>query len=195
MPEQRRRVSWRPLVRSLHRDCGYLAVGLTVVYALSGLAVNHVADWDSNFIRYRRQHTLQGALPPDERSAAREVLNRLRIEGAPQKVERYAPDELRIQLENRTLTVNPETGRVVEEGQKPRPFFRAANWLHLNRGKKAWTVVADLYAVGLLFLALSGMFMLPGRNGLAGRGGLLVLLGAAIPILYVLLSPAAQALK
>ena len=37
----------RPWVRAIHRDLGYVAVGLTFVYAISGLAVNHVADWDS----------------------------------------------------------------------------------------------------------------------------------------------------
>jgi uncharacterized protein len=76
----------------------------------------------------------------------------------------------------------------VDEGQKPRFLLRIANWLHLNRGKKAWTYVADTYAAGLLFLAISGMFMLPGKNGMKGRGALLVLIGVAVPALYVTLS-------
>ena len=38
--------------------------------------------------------------------------------------------------------------------------------------KKAWTYFADGYAVFLLFLALSGLFMIPGRKGLFGREGL-----------------------
>lgn len=64
-------------------------------------------------------------------------------------------------------------------------FIRAANWLHLNRGKKAWTWFADGYAVVLLFLATSGIFMLPGRKGLLGRGAVLVGLGIAIPLIYL----------
>jgi hypothetical protein len=40
----------------------------------------------------------------------------------------------------------------------------------------------------LLFLATSGLFMLPGRKGLLGRGAILALLGAAVPIVYVVLS-------
>ena len=77
---------------------------------------------------------------------------------------------------------------VVEEGQTPRLLLRVANWLHLNRGKQAWTYVADAYAVLLLYLAASGLFMLPGRKGLLGRGGLIALAGAAVPIVYVVLS-------
>ncbi len=59
---------------------------------------------------------------------------------------------------------------MIEEGQKPRFFLRLANWLHLNRGKKAWSYVADTYAVILLFLASSGLFMIPGKKGIKGRG-------------------------
>jgi hypothetical protein len=63
-----------------------------------------------------------------------------------------------------------------------------SNWLHLNRGKSAWTFIADAYAILLLGLAISGMFMLPGRRGLRGRGAVLVALGVSIPVLYVTLS-------
>jgi hypothetical protein len=58
----------------------------------------------------------------------------------------------------------------------------------LNRGKKAWKYVADGYAVFLLFLAASGLFMIPGRKGIMGRGAILALLGALVPVLYVVLS-------
>ena len=75
-----------------------------------------------------------------------------------------------------------------DELQKPRFFLRAANWLHLNRGKKAWTYVADSYAGALLLLAMSGMFMIAGKKGFFGRGAVFVALGIAIPVLYVTLA-------
>src|SRR5262249_47943055 len=95
---------------------------------------------------------------------------------------------LQIVFDKRTLHVNTMTGHVLDEDQKPRFFLRTANWLHLNRGKKAWTYVADAYAAGLVLLALSGIFLNPGRKGLPGRGGVLVALGAIVPIAYVALS-------
>ncbi|HTE17095.1 MAG TPA: PepSY-associated TM helix domain-containing protein [Armatimonadota bacterium] len=188
MAEPRPRRAWRPLVRAWHRDLGYLLVGFTLVYALSGLAVNHVADWNPSFETYRTVHELRAPVPGDEAGASAAVLQRLRIREQPTEVKRWAPDQLDILLKNRTLHVNPESGRVVEEGQKPRLLLHAVNWLHLNRGKRAWTLVADAYAIGLLFLAISGMFMLPGKNGMRGRGGILVALGIAVPVLYVVLS-------
>jgi hypothetical protein len=149
--------------------------------------VNHVADWDPNFSSYSRSYTVRGALPDEPRPAAEAVLRELKLRGTIRQT--YAAgDRLDIRLDDRRLHVDRQTGRVVEEGQQPRFLLRAVNWLHLNRGKKAWTLVADLYAVGLLFLALSGLFMLPGKNGLKGRGGVLVALGVAVPVLYVVLS-------
>src|SRR5262245_48750734 len=171
----------RPLLRALHRDAGYLAVGLTCVYALSGLAVNHVKDWDPSFDDYERV----SRVPPlsaaeDDAAIARRVLSALRIDEPPRDVYRESDDALAITFDKRSLHVTLSSGEVLEQGQEPRFFLRAANYLHLNRGKKAWTWVADIYALALLGLALSGMFMLPGRKGLLGRGAILVLLGAAV---------------
>lgn len=182
------RFSWRPLLRSLHRDAGYLAVGFTLIYAMSGLAVNHVADWDPSFRSYQAVRQLKLPLPAEDRAAAEAVLRQLGTRGPAREVYRAALDQLDVRLDKGSLHVNPLTGRVVEEGQKPRFLLRIANWLHLNRGKKAWTFVADTYAIFLLFLACSGIFMLPGRNGIRGRGGLFVAIGIAVPVLYVVLS-------
>jgi hypothetical protein len=187
-PEPRRRLAWRPVVRSLHRDMGYLAVGLTLVYACSGLAVNHLADWDPNFTAFKAAHELKTAFSGSDQEAAKAILGKLGLKETPQEIYRAAPDQLEITLSTRKIHANPLTGRVVEEGRKARPFLRLANWLHLNRGKKAWTLFADTYAVGLLLLAASGMLMLPGKNGMRGRGAILVGLGVALPVAYLLWS-------
>jgi hypothetical protein len=183
-----RRFSWRPWLRALHRDAGYFIIGLSVIYALSGLAVNHIADWDPSFRQIDRTHEVAGPFPTDDRAAAQRVLDALAIAQAPNEVYRASDTQLEIVFDKRTLHLDPTTGRVVEEGQEPRLFLRLANWLHLNRGKKAWTYVADTYAVLLLWLAISGLFMIPGRKGLLGRGAIITAIGAAVPIAYVVLS-------
>jgi hypothetical protein len=185
MPERWR---IRPLLRALHRDAGYLGVGLTVVYAVSGIAVNHIADWDPSFQSYEHTHQLKGKLAGDDDAIARSVLAQLQIDGTPREVYRESDDQLDITFDDRTLHVTPSTGEVLEQGQEPRFFLRAANYLHLNRGKRAWSYIADAYAALLLFLAFSGMCMLAGRKGFWGRGIVLVTLGAAVPIAYVTLS-------
>jgi len=183
-----RRAKWRPWLRALHRDFGYVAVGLTLIYACSGLAVNHIADWDPSFHSYARTYDL-GPLQGDDATIARTVEQRLNIDATPRDVFRAAPDRLDLAFDGkRTVHVDPLTGHVVDEGQKPRVLLRIANWLHLNRGKKAWTYIADAYAVALLFLALSGVFMIAGKKGFFWRGAIFVALGLAIPAVYVVAS-------
>jgi hypothetical protein len=188
--EKKKKVRFRPWLRAAHRDIGYVAVGLTFVYALSGLAVNHITDWsdgDPSFKTYSRTMPL-GAVEGDDAAIAETLRRRLGIKETPREVYRESPEQIDVLFDKRTLHVNPQTGHVVDEGQKPRFILRFANWLHLNRGKKAWTYVADSYAAALLVLATSGMFMIAGKKGLLGRGAILVGLGVAIPVVYVVLA-------
>lgn len=182
----KKRLKWRPWMRAMHRDLGYIAVGLTLVYALSGLALNHIADWDSNFSSFTRTHQVtltQG----DEVGSA---LRALDIDETPTQIERYGTARIDVTLTERrsTLHINPQTGQVVEEGSEPRFLLRVLNWLHLNRGKAAWTLIADAFAGVLVFLAISGVLMIPGRQGIKGRGAWLVSAGVVVPLLYVILS-------
>jgi hypothetical protein len=185
---RRRRFNARPWLRALHRDVGYLAVGFTFIYALSGLAVNHIADWDPNFRSAARTHQLPAPLTGGDEPVSKRVIEALGIEEPPREIYRAAANRLEIVFDKGALHVETDTGKVLDDRQKPRFFLRAANYLHLNRGKKAWTWVADTYAVFLLFLACSGLFMIPGKKGLLGRGALLATLGALVPALYVLFS-------
>lgn len=186
---RRPRFPWRRWLRALHRDAGYFVVGLTFIYALSGLAVNHIGEWDPSFTPYDETRELGRALEGGDEEVAAEALAALGLDEEPEDLYRPEPDRLEILLAEKTVHVDTATGRVYGEGQEPRFFLRVANWLHLNRGKEAWTWIADTYAVLLLFLATSGLWMLPGRKGLFGRGGLLLALGILVPVLYVVLSP------
>jgi hypothetical protein len=181
------RKRWRAWLRAIHRDVGYLAVGLTVVYAVSGLAINHISSWDPNFISYERERQIDPipAEVPDA-EAVRRVRDALDL-GEPRTTFR-AGDELHLEFDDRQIVVYGDSGLVIDQGRKARFFLRAANWLHYNRGKAAWTYIADGYAVLLLYLAISGLFMIKGKLGLRWRGALLVSLGAAVPIAYVVLS-------
>lgn len=179
---------WRGWLRAVHRDLGYLAVGFTIIYAVSGLAINHIADWDPNFKASERTITI-APIPadlPDAEAVQRVVA--AAATGTPDDVFR-AGDEIRLSYASGTqVTAIGDTGEVTIQARSSRFFLRVANWLHYNRGKKAWTYLADLYAVMLLYLAVSGIFMIKGRLGLRWRGAVLVSLGVAIPAAYVLLS-------
>ena len=131
----------RPWVRAAHRDIGYVAVGLTVVYALSGLSVNHLTDWkdgDANFQNYSREvdvaplPTKTGDAEKDDRAVSDAVRAKLGISQEPREVYRIDATKLDVTFDKRTVHVDLEAQRAIDEGQKPRFFLRAANWLHLN---------------------------------------------------------------
>jgi hypothetical protein len=178
------RKRFRVWLRACHRDIGYLAVGLTFVYALSGLAINHIGEFDPNFKETVATHTLPAPLPADDKAAERMVRDALGIQSEPRDVFIEATT-IEMQFDRRTILVDRKSGQVTDKREQPRFFLRVANWLHYNRGKAAWTYIADGYAVFLLFLAISGPLLLKGKKGLWGRGAILILLGSLAPILYV----------
>ena len=68
-----------------------------------------------------------------------------------------------------------------------RTVIRESNFLHLNAPKKVWTYVADVFAVALAFLAISGLFMIKGKNGITGRGAWMTALGILLPIIFLII--------
>ena len=175
----------RRLVIATHRDVGYFFAGMTVLYAISGIAVNHVEDWNPNYVLRTATHEV-GRLPEGDRNGvASEVLRRLAITETPRSVVRMSPGTLKIFLDNRTLTVTLPDGSIHDERARRRRGFFELNYLHLNHGKGFWTWFADLYAAGLLVLACTGIFIISGRKGLGGRGLWLLLAGLSIPLVYL----------
>jgi hypothetical protein len=187
------RKRWRAWLRAVHRDIGYLAVGFTVIYAMSGIAMNHIDDWDPNFHATEITRTIApiGAELSDA-EATRRIAEAAGASGAIDDLYR-AGDEVRLSYQNGTkLTAIGDTLTV--QRRRDRLFFRVADWLHATRGKQAWKFIADLYAGLLLYLAISGIFMIKGRLGLRWRGAALIALGLAAPLGYIVLSggPGAQ---
>ena len=177
---------WRAWLRALHRDLGYLTVGLTIIYAVSGLALNHIGQWDPNFTTVHREQTIEkiAADVPDDVAIARAAKDVGLPDEAVQTAARYG-DEIHFEQPGGTVVVYGDSGLVVEDARQSRFFLRLANWLHEVRGKPQWRYIADAYACILLFLAIGGLFMIKGRLGLKWRGSALVLAGALVPVFYV----------
>lgn len=178
----------RHLLRVVHRDLGYIAVALTLAYGLSGIAVNHIEDWNPNY-RYDNHAVDVGPLPVGDLSAMQtQVVAKLSlplasVRGHVQENER----EFRVFLDGgQEVRVDINTGRGTYHGIARRKVFFEVNALHLNNLKGLWTYVADIFALALMVLALTGMTMMKGDRGLAGRGKWFVLAGLAIPVTAVI---------
>ena len=179
-------MSWRRWNYLLHRDIGFLCIGLTLLYAISGVAVNHIQQWNPSYSVERVETNIGPVVGnPADAATALTILERL---SEPGKLESsYRPDRNSLQLfvEGRSITVDLPSGHVVHDRAIPRPVLREMNFLHLNHPKKAWTWFADLYAVALAFLAISGLFML--RRKTLRRGLVLTVVGVVIPVFFLIL--------
>lgn len=204
------RWKWRATLTWIHRDAGFLAIGLTLVYAVSGIAVNHRHDWD-----YNRSTSIETSpigtpaellaeLGPDRVAALRadptaisdpEVVVLAERVGAaigraapPKNLFWRGPDRLSLHFdtgERDVVEYTLSTGSAEHVVTRDRPLLRDLNYLHLNEGRHAWTWIADGYAVVLVFLAISGAVIVRGRKGLWGRGGVLLALGVLLPLVAV----------
>lgn len=186
---------WRAWLRAFHRDFGYLAIGFTVIYAVSGIAQNHIEDWgDVSYKSYESTKTI-AAIPDDvPDDVAIETVADAAALGTPSASFR-AGDEVRLEYANGAKATAIGTELTIQ-GRERRAFIGAANWLHTARNKSGWRYVADAYALLLLYLAISGIFMIKGRLGLKWRGALLISLGVSVPVAAVMLSgPAVRAAK
>lgn len=178
---------WRAWLRAIHRDVGYLAIGFTVIYAVSGIAQNHIEDWgDISFAATERAVTIAPIAADVPDAVAIQRVAEAAGLGAPTSSLRTG-DEVRLEYAS-GAKVTAIGGEVTVQTRVRRPLIGVANWLHKARGKKAWKYLADAYAVFLLYLAISGIFMIKGRLGLKWRGTVLIGTGIAVPVLYVVLS-------
>ncbi|MCE9635249.1 MAG: PepSY-associated TM helix domain-containing protein [Planctomycetes bacterium] len=177
-------MNWRFWVRVLHRDVGYFLTGLVVVFALSGIAVNHVDSWNPSYARTTAAVDIGPLVAADLDGMEREVVARVPLDPADVKGRhRESPHSFRVFLdEGGEVSVDPATGRGTMLRVRRRPVLFEANALHLNHLKGVWTWVSDAFAVLLAGLAITGLFMLRGSNGLAGRGKWFVAGGLAVPV-------------
>ena len=179
---------WRKWNNIIHRDLGYLAFGLTVIYAISGIAVNHVHDWNPNY-RIETITSNVGAVADSStavtQAMVQAVLETLGETGEITGMHAVTPQSLQFFVDERSFVLDVTTGDVVYKKVDRRVGLHEMNFLHLNHPKKLWTYVADLYAVVLLILAVTGLFVIGGKKGIKGRGAWLATAGVLLPLLFL----------
>ena len=180
---------FRKVIRSLHRDIGYFCIGMTIVFAVSGLAVNHIDDWNPNYEVTHQSKPIN--IDPVQKES--EQLNSLilaQLELDTKIRTEFWESENRLKLfaaEDTTIEVDFKKQVAVIETVRQRPILSAFNRLHLNEANKAWVIFSDLFAVLLLFLAFSSFFMLKGKNSVLSLKGLWVVAGFLVPMVFILI--------
>ena len=175
-------------LRILHRDLGYLAVGLTIIFSVSGIAVNHIDDWNPNFSKEIEYLPLNNYnQTDDEAEIVQKTLKQLDIPAtAYRSTFQPNPETLNIYTDEGELQLNLTSGMLRWESIGKRFLLFDFNFLHLNSGRDAWKWFSDAFAIVLIFLALSGLFLIKGRKGFKWRGTVLSLIGILLPVLLMI---------
>jgi len=169
----------------LHRDFGYLFFGMTVIYALSGIAINHRHDWNPNYVIISesiQEAPVSGKL---NKSQVLQILEKYGVADDYRKHYYPYPDYLKVFLNGGIAVLDQESGEGSIDITRKRLMFREMNYLHYNPSIH-WTWISDIYAGALILLALSGLLIPRGADGITARGAWLTLLGIIIPVLFII---------
>ena len=182
--------AFRKWSRIIHRDVSYLFAGMILIYALSGILMNHRRDLNPHYsVEVKEFKVTQDFSDKDkiDKALVLEVLQPL--EEADNYTKHYFQKDGRMKVflkGGSNLVVDTQTGAAVYEKLERRFLLSDMVKLHYNPGKW-WTTFSDVFAVSLILITLTGMVMIKGKKGFWGRGGVLFIIGILVPILFLIL--------
>ena len=180
--------SWRKWSRIIHRDLSFFFSGMVLIYAISGIVMNHRDSINPNFSIERKEYKITRQWSDKNEITQADVISLLVPLGEEENYTKYyfpKPDLMKVFLKGGSnLQVEIHTGQATYESVTRRPVISAMARLHYNPGKW-WTVFADVFAIGLIIITLTGVIMIKGNMGLTGRGGVKLAAGVLVPLLFL----------
>ncbi len=179
--------SLRRLNIATHRDLGYFFCALILAYCISGIALNHIDDWNPDFFINKSE-----VIVPESYSAETFTDAEARSISKLVGEEKYKVfdfptfDQVKIYYHNATLHVNFSTRKALYEKLTRKPLFYETNVLHRN-SLKGWKWASDVFAIALIIINLTGLFILKGKHGITKRGKWLVIAGFIPPVAALIL--------
>ncbi len=177
----------RKWLRILHRDFGYFIVGITLIYAISGILLNHRNDFNPDFKIITRD--VQVELPPGppfNEKTLKPIIEAIDDFVVYKRAYLTRHGNLKVFINNGEIIIDPETGKGELEYLKKRAIFFEMNMLHRVATHRSWKWFSDAMMVILIFVTISGIFILKGKNGFERRGWWLILAGMVVPLAYMI---------
>jgi len=182
-------MKWRKINRIIHRDLGYFFFGMTVIYAVSGIVLNHRNN-SGDLSVVTTNHEFIFNAPVSRSNADRNFVDSLlKLQGVDQYKQFYFPSSTTMMIYLDGGHVNLDlvrgTGNLVKV--RKLPVLTEFNFLHYNKPKKLWTWFSDSFAVSWILIAVTGLFILKGKKGITGRGALFATAGIIVPLIFLFL--------
>jgi hypothetical protein len=179
---------WRKYFRKIHTHISFFFSGVILVYAISGLTMNHLKDFNPQYMISVNDYKADGVFPRKQNLTKNEVLTLLeKVDERDNYTKHYYPNKntMKVFLKGgSSFALNTQTGEVKYEALNKRPFFSQLSFLHYNPNRW-WTFFSDVFAICLIIITLTGITMLKGKNGLKGTGGIELVAGLMIPLLFL----------
>ncbi|MBE7441743.1 MAG: PepSY-associated TM helix domain-containing protein [Flavobacteriales bacterium] len=177
----------RRLNAEWHRDLGYFFSSLILVYCISGIALNHVDDWNADFILNKKEIQLEKKFDIGEITESEiNEFNRLVGQESYKVYDFPTPDQVKIYYENSSLHVYFTEQKAIFEDVRKRPVFYQTNVLHRN-SLKGWKWASDIFAFFLIAITITGLFIVRGKYGISGRGKWLIGAGFLPPLIAIII--------
>lgn len=170
----------------LHRDLGFFFTGLIISFAISGIALNHRRAWNPTNYVYHTE-TVQVQLPGEGESFneayCKKVFAHLGMNDDFRGV-RARGKNVRVYYKNGIININKRTGAGELEVFRKRPVLGQMVQLHLS-ANSWWIWFSDLFALSLIIITITGLFLNKGKKGFKKRGWKLTATGLIVPLVFV----------
>lgn len=180
-------MKFRKANRAVHRDVGYFCSSLILAYCISGIALNHVDEWNPDFIIHRDTIRFEQNWSRDQIKPADIIILAGKAGYKSYKVYDFpTPDQVKVYFDQASLHVYLDQKWGLYEHIRRRPLFYQTNVLHRN-SVHGWKWASDVFAILLIALNLTGVIILKGKYGISGRGKWFILLGLIPPLVVLII--------
>ena len=175
--------------RNIHRDVAYFYLGLIIAFSISGIFLNHRQWWHPMDYTYKVEN-IELQLPKNKDDITKEFL----VEESKKwnlqdkfRGFRIRDGKLNVGFKDSDLRVDLETGKGERSYSMRTPLLGQMTVLHVDTST-AWIWYSDIFGIGMIVIALTGMFIIKkGKTSFWQRGWKLALLGVIFPLVFLFL--------
>lgn len=173
--------------RVLHKDLSFFFSGIILVYAVSGIILNHRDTLNADYSVTVNKFTVADIKPKADIDKPYVIGILADLGEVENYTKHYFPEQNKMKVflkGGSSLVMDISTGDAIYESLKRRHVFSALNRLHYNPNKW-WTIFSDIFAVSLILITITGIIMNKGKGRV--RGYVEILAGIIIPLLFILI--------
>lgn len=175
--------------RILHKDLSFFFAGMVLIYAISGLVMNHRGAinpyYDVKLISFTIKNI--DSLKKEKATEA-SVKNVLKDLGETDNYTHsyFQEDQLlKIFLKGGSnVVINTNNGEAQYEKVNKKILIGSMAKLHYNP-QKWWTYFSDAFAIGLIIIVITGFTMMKSKQLIWSRAFIEVILGIIIPLCFI----------